>query len=54
MPNKTFPSFSAMIALSFAFRASNNSATRGKPPVISFVLDVSFGKRAITSPADIF
>ena len=42
------------MALSFALRASKSSATLGKPPVISFVLDVSLGKRAITSPANIF
>ena len=40
-----------MIAPSFGFLASNNSATRGKPPVISFVLDVAFGNLARTSPA---
>ena len=43
-----------MIALSLAFLASNNSATRGNPPVISFVFEVSFGNLAITSPALIF
>ena len=43
-----------MIALSFGFRASNNSATLGNPPVISFVFEVSLGKRASTSPAETF
>ena len=43
-----------MIALSFGLLASNSSATLGKPPVISFVLEVSFGNLANTSPADIF
>ena len=43
-----------MIALSFGLLASNNSATRGNPPVISLVFDVSLGKRAKTSPAEIF
>ena len=43
-----------MIALSLGFLASNNSATLGNPPVISFVLEVSFGSLANTSPADIF
>ncbi len=43
-----------MIALSFAFLASNNSATLGKPPVISLVFEVSFGSLAITFPANIF
>ena len=42
------------MALSLAFLASNNSATLGKPPVMSFVLVVSFGSLAITSPAEIF
>mgnify|MGYP001461651630 CR=1 FL=1 len=37
-----------------AFLASNNSATLGKPPVISFVFEVSLGNLAITSPAKIF
>ena len=43
-----------MIALSLAFLASNNSATLGKPPVISLVFVVSFGNLAITSPAETF
>ena len=43
-----------MIALSFGLLASKSSATRGKPPVISFVLEVSFGSLAKTSPAEIF
>ena len=43
-----------MIALSLAFLASNNSATLGRPPVISLVLVVSFGSLAITSPAETF
>jgi len=54
LPNTTLPSFSAMIALSLAFLASNNSATLGRPPVISFVFVVSFGSLAITSPAETF
>jgi len=54
LPNITLPSFSAIIALSFAFLASNNSATLGNPPVISLVFVVSFGNLAITSPAEIF
>ena len=54
LPNSIAPLFSAIIALSFAFLASNNSATRGNPPVISFVLVVSFGSLAIISPANIF
>ena len=48
------PSFSAIIALSFGLLASKSSATLGNPPVISFVLEVSLGNLAKTSPADIF
>ena len=51
LPNSIFPSFSAIMALSFGFLASNNSATLGNPPVISFVFEVSFGSLANTSPA---
>ena len=51
-PNCIVPSFSAIIALSLGFLASNNSATRGNPPVISLVLDEPFGNRAKTSPAE--
>ncbi len=40
------PSFSAIIALSLGLLASNNSATLGSPPVISFVFEVSFGSLA--------
>ncbi|MNT75147.1 hypothetical protein D3C72_2140200 [compost metagenome] len=40
-----------MIAKSFGRRASNSSATRGRPPVMSRVLDDSRGIRASTSPA---
>ena len=54
LPKVTLPLFSAIMALSFALRASKSSATLGRPPVISFVLDVYLGKRAITSPANIF
>ena len=53
-PNSITPSFSAMIALSFGLLASNSSATLGKPPVISFVFEVSLGNLAKTSPAEIF
>jgi hypothetical protein len=38
---------SEIIAKSFGRRASNNSATRGRPPVISRVFDDSRGIRAI-------
>jgi hypothetical protein len=37
---------------SFGLRASNRSATRGRPPVMSRVFEVSCGMRAITSPTD--
>ena len=40
-----------MIAASFGRRASNSSATRGRPPVMSRVLALSVGIRAMTSPA---
>ena len=40
-----------MTADSFGRRASNNSATRGRPPVMSRVLALSVGIRAMTSPA---
>ena len=40
-----------MTAASFGRRASNSSATRGRPPVMSRVLALSVGIRAITSPA---
>src|SRR5229473_2958118 len=50
LPNETWPSISEMTANSFGLRASNNSATRGRPPVISFVFVVSRGILAITSP----
>jgi len=43
-----------MIALSLAFLASNNSATLGRPPVISFVLVVSFGSLAINLQQKLF
>ena len=53
-PNSITPSFSAIMALSFGLLASNSSATRGNPPVISLVLEVSLGNLAKTSPAEIF
>ena len=53
-PNSIDPSFSAIIALSLGLLASNNSATLGKPPVISLVFVVSFGNLAIRSPAETF
>jgi len=43
--NRTVPAISAMTAASFGRRASNNSATRGRPPVMSRVLALSVGMR---------
>ena len=54
LPNSITPSFSAIIALSFGLLASKSSATLGKPPVMSFVFEVSFGSLANTSPAETF
>ena len=51
LPKLTVPSISLMTANSFGLRASNSSATRGRPPVMSLVLVVSRGILAITSPA---
>src|SRR6266700_238405 len=45
------PAISAMIAASFGLRASNSSATRGRPPVMSRVLALSVEIRARMSPA---
>ena len=45
------PAISLMMAKSFGLRASNSSATRGRPPVMSRVLVPSRGMRASTSPA---
>ena len=47
LPNRTVPPISAMIAASFGRRASNSSATRGRPPVMSRVLALSVGMRAM-------
>ena len=51
LPNETVPVTFAKIAASFGERASNSSATRGKPPVMSRVFCASIGIRANTSPA---
>ena len=40
-PNRTTPSISEIVAGSFGRRASNSSATRGRPPVMSRVLYAS-------------
>ena len=47
------PSISEMTANSLGLRASNNSATRGRPPVMSLVLVVSRGIFAMTSPGEL-
>ena len=47
------PSILEISAASFGRRASNNSATRGRPPVMSLVLDVLRGVLAINVPATI-
>ena len=48
--NSTSPSISVMVACSRGLRASNSSATRGKPPVMSFVFVDSRGILAMMSP----
>ena len=50
LPKVTVPVISAMMAGSLGLRASNRSATRGRPPVMSRVLEDSCGMRANTSP----
>ena len=52
-PKSTMPSILEISAASFGRRASNNSATRGRPPVMSLVLDVLRGVLAISVPATI-
>ncbi|MNY20636.1 hypothetical protein D3C86_1541260 [compost metagenome] len=50
LPKLMVPLISARIDGSFGRRASNRSATRGRPPVMSRVFEVSCGIRATTSP----
>ena len=50
-PNRTTPSISEIVAGSFGRRASNSSATRGRPPVMSRVLYASRPTLAIVVPA---
>ncbi|MNY00862.1 hypothetical protein D3C86_1333720 [compost metagenome] len=50
LPNDVVPVTSASTAASFGERASNSSATRGRPPVMSRVFCDSVGIRASTSP----
>ena len=54
LPKLTTPEISARIAASLGRRASNRSATRGRPPVISFVLIAPRGRRARITPASTF
>ncbi len=49
-PCDTVPSISVMTAVSLGLRASKSSTMRGRPPVMSFVLVVSRGILASTSP----
>src|SRR5260370_318305 len=50
LPKLTVPVTSASIPASLGERASNSSATRGRPPVMSRVFETSCGMRASTSP----
>ena len=50
-PNSIIPLISARTAGFFGFLDSKISATLGKPPVISLVLDEALGILAIISPA---
>src|SRR5690554_7106862 len=50
LPKLNTPEISAKIAGSFGLRASNKSATRGRPPVISLLPDDACGIRARMSP----
>jgi hypothetical protein len=50
LPKEMVPVISASVPLSFGVRASNSSATRGRPPVMSRVFWPSIGIRASTSP----
>ena len=52
-PKSTMPSILEISAASLGRRASNNSATRGRPPVMSLVLDVLRGVLAMSVPATI-
>jgi hypothetical protein len=52
LPKLTVPEYSARMAESFGLLASNRSATRGRPPVMSRVFDDSCGMRAMMSPTD--
>ena len=52
-PKSTMPSILEISAASFGRRASNSSATRGRPPVMSLVLEVLRGVLAMSVPATI-
>ena len=51
LPNETSPSISETTAGFDGFRASNNSVTRGRPPVISPALPTALGILIRISPA---
>ena len=53
-PISTMPSIFAISAASFGRRASNSSATRGRPPVMSLVFAILRGVFASNAPARIF
>ncbi len=50
LPKLTVPLTSASSDASLGLRASNSSATRGRPPVMSRVFEDSWGRRAMASP----
>src|SRR5574341_313910 len=50
LPKETVPVTSASTPASLGERASKSSATRGSPPVMSRVFEISWGIRASTSP----
>ena len=51
-PKSTMPSIFEISDASFGRRASNNSATRGRPPVMSFVFELLRGVLAIKRAGD--
>jgi len=52
--NETMPSMRAISAASFGRRASNSSATRGRPPVMSLVLEAWRGVLASSAPGEMW
>src|SRR5438128_388586 len=53
-PYLTIPSISVMTAVSRGLRASNNSTTRGRPPVMSLVVVVDLELRAVHDRVALF